>query len=126
MATLHPRRQVPPRFVKWKPLSASFSLPFLWRGWSEILYLTNKRENHQIGIAPPQSQVQYRDSCGNDSSRLARALEIITFTVTACTGNRTTKNYSSAKKMRTPKPHHLIYGTLKDYLTGEELTDTDD
>ncbi len=28
--------------------------------------------------------------------------------------------------MRTPKPHHLIYGTLKDYLTGEELTDTDD
>ncbi len=22
--------------------------------------------------------------------------------------------------------HHLIYGTLKDYLTGEELTDTDD
>ncbi len=28
--------------------------------------------------------------------------------------------------MRQPKPHHLIYGTLKDYLTGEELTDTDD
>ena len=28
--------------------------------------------------------------------------------------------------MRAPKPHHLIYGTLKDYLTGEELTDTDD
>lgn len=28
--------------------------------------------------------------------------------------------------MRIPKPHHLIYGTLKDYLTGEELTDTDD
>jgi hypothetical protein len=28
--------------------------------------------------------------------------------------------------MRTPKPHHLIYGTLRDYLTGEELTDTDD
>ncbi|WP_457576626.1 type I restriction enzyme HsdR N-terminal domain-containing protein [Desulfomarina sp.] len=28
--------------------------------------------------------------------------------------------------MKTPKPHHLIYGTLKDYLTGEELTDTDD
>lgn len=28
--------------------------------------------------------------------------------------------------MRVPKPHHLIYGTLKDYLTGEELTDTDD
>ena len=22
--------------------------------------------------------------------------------------------------------HHLVYGTLKDYLTGEELTDTDD
>jgi hypothetical protein len=28
--------------------------------------------------------------------------------------------------MPTPKPHHLIYGTLSDYLTGEELTDTDD
>ncbi|MFT5702019.1 MAG: hypothetical protein ACI8ZB_004924 [Desulforhopalus sp.] len=28
--------------------------------------------------------------------------------------------------MRIPKPHHLIYGTLKDFLTGEELTDTDD
>ncbi len=28
--------------------------------------------------------------------------------------------------MKTPKPHHLIYGTLKDYITGEELTDTDD
>lgn len=28
--------------------------------------------------------------------------------------------------MRVPKPHHLIYGTLNDYLTGEELTDTDD
>ncbi len=28
--------------------------------------------------------------------------------------------------MRTPKPHHLIYGKLKDYLTGQELTDTDD
>jgi len=30
------------------------------------------------------------------------------------------------EEIRTPKPHHLIYGTLKDYLTGEELTDTDD
>lgn len=28
--------------------------------------------------------------------------------------------------MRVPKPHHLVYGTLQDYLTGEELTDTDD
>ncbi len=28
--------------------------------------------------------------------------------------------------MQLPKPHHLIYGTLKDFLTGEELTDTDD
>lgn len=28
--------------------------------------------------------------------------------------------------MPVPKPHHLIYGTLKDYLTNEELTDTDD
>ncbi|MGB3210666.1 MAG: type I restriction enzyme HsdR N-terminal domain-containing protein [Desulforhopalus sp.] len=28
--------------------------------------------------------------------------------------------------MRTPKPHHLIYGTLRDHLTDEELTDTDD
>lgn len=28
--------------------------------------------------------------------------------------------------MPVPKPHHLIYGTLVDYLTGEELTDTDD
>lgn len=28
--------------------------------------------------------------------------------------------------MKTPKPHHLIYGTLVDYLNGEELTDTDD
>ncbi|PHR29943.1 MAG: hypothetical protein COA36_03595 [Desulfotalea sp.] len=28
--------------------------------------------------------------------------------------------------MRIPKPHHLIYGTLRDFLTGEELTDTDD
>ncbi len=28
--------------------------------------------------------------------------------------------------MRIEKPHHLIYGTLNDYLTGEELTDTDD
>ncbi len=27
---------------------------------------------------------------------------------------------------RIPKPHHLIYGTLNDYLTREELTDTDD
>lgn len=27
---------------------------------------------------------------------------------------------------RTPKPHHLIYGTLTDYLTKEQLTDTDD
>jgi hypothetical protein len=27
---------------------------------------------------------------------------------------------------RIPKPHHLIYGTLNDILTGEELTDTDD
>lgn len=27
---------------------------------------------------------------------------------------------------RIPKPHHLIYGTLTDYLTGEQLTDTDD
>ena len=28
--------------------------------------------------------------------------------------------------MRLPKPHHLIYGSLKDYLTEEELIDTDD
>lgn len=28
--------------------------------------------------------------------------------------------------MPTPKPHHLIYGTLIDFLSGEELTDTDD
>ena len=28
--------------------------------------------------------------------------------------------------MPVPKPHHLIYGTLVDYLTGVELTDTDD
>ena len=28
--------------------------------------------------------------------------------------------------MKVPKPHHLIYGILKDYLTEEELTDTDD
>ncbi len=28
--------------------------------------------------------------------------------------------------MKVPKPHHLIYGSLADYLTGEELTDTDD
>ncbi len=28
--------------------------------------------------------------------------------------------------MPVPKPHHLIYGTLKDYLTKEDLTDTDD
>ena len=28
--------------------------------------------------------------------------------------------------MPVPKPHHLIYGTLRDYLTNEELTDTDD
>ena len=28
--------------------------------------------------------------------------------------------------MRVAKPHHLIYGTLVDFLTGEELTDTDD
>ena len=28
--------------------------------------------------------------------------------------------------MRIPKPHHLIYGTLVDFLSGEELTDTDD
>ena len=27
---------------------------------------------------------------------------------------------------RIPKPHHLIYGTINDYLTGEALTDTDD
>lgn len=28
--------------------------------------------------------------------------------------------------MQAPKSHHLTYGTLSDYLTGEELTDTDD
>jgi hypothetical protein len=28
--------------------------------------------------------------------------------------------------MPVPKPHHLIYGTLLDFLNGEELTDTDD
>jgi len=28
--------------------------------------------------------------------------------------------------MNTTRHHHLIYGTLRDYLTGEELTDTDD
>ncbi len=28
--------------------------------------------------------------------------------------------------MNTTKHHHLVYGTLRDYLTGEELTDTDD
>lgn len=28
--------------------------------------------------------------------------------------------------MPEPFSHHLIYGTLSDYLTGEELTDTDD
>lgn len=28
--------------------------------------------------------------------------------------------------MKIPKPHHLIYGTLIDYLSGEQLTDTDD
>lgn len=28
--------------------------------------------------------------------------------------------------MPSPRPHHLVYGTLHDYLTGEELTDTDD
>lgn len=28
--------------------------------------------------------------------------------------------------MPLPKPHHLIYGILRDYLTDEELTDTDD
>lgn len=28
--------------------------------------------------------------------------------------------------MRIPKPHHLIYGNLRDYLTEEELIDTDD
>ena len=28
--------------------------------------------------------------------------------------------------MPIPKPHHLIYGTLIDFLSGEELTDTDD
>lgn len=29
-------------------------------------------------------------------------------------------------QMKKPITHHLIYGTLIDYLTGEELTDTDD
>ena len=28
--------------------------------------------------------------------------------------------------MPVPKPHHLIYGTLIDYLSGDVLTDTDD
>lgn len=28
--------------------------------------------------------------------------------------------------MSAQKSHHLVYGTLTDYLTGEELTDTDD
>lgn len=28
--------------------------------------------------------------------------------------------------MRCPPTHHLVYGTLHDYLTGEELVDTDD
>ncbi len=28
--------------------------------------------------------------------------------------------------MRVPKPHHLIYGKLRDFLTEEELVDTDD
>lgn len=27
---------------------------------------------------------------------------------------------------RIPKPHHLIYGTIADYLTDDELVDTDD
>jgi len=30
------------------------------------------------------------------------------------------------RSMTTHGSHHLIYGTLRDYLTGEELTDTDD
>ncbi len=28
--------------------------------------------------------------------------------------------------MRCPPSHHIVYGTLHDYLTGEELVDTDD
>ncbi|MEN8190376.1 MAG: type I restriction enzyme HsdR N-terminal domain-containing protein [Thermodesulfobacteriota bacterium] len=28
--------------------------------------------------------------------------------------------------MSEPLSHHIVYGTLSDYLTGEELTDTDD
>ena len=28
--------------------------------------------------------------------------------------------------MRCPPTHHLVYGTLRDYLTAEELVDTDD
>jgi hypothetical protein len=28
--------------------------------------------------------------------------------------------------MRCPPTHHLVYGTLHDYLSGEELMDTDD
>ncbi len=30
------------------------------------------------------------------------------------------------KQILSPKPHHLVYGTLSDYLTGEKLPDTDD
>lgn len=34
--------------------------------------------------------------------------------------------FPSGTAMPVPRPHHLIYGKLNDYLTGEELVDTDD
>jgi hypothetical protein len=45
---------------------------------------------------------------------------------TAAAARRLKKRAQLPELMRVAKPHHLIYGTLKDYLTGEELTDTDD
>lgn len=35
-------------------------------------------------------------------------------------------NIPAARVMSEHRSHHLVYGTLNDYLTGEELTDTDD
>jgi hypothetical protein len=35
-------------------------------------------------------------------------------------------DFAKSSAMPVPRPHHLIYGNLSDYLTGEELVDTDD
>lgn len=48
----------------------------------------------------------------------------ISYLLLNTTGKKSFAHFSTT--MSAPKSHHLVYGTLKDYLTGEELIDTDD